>query len=73
MAMEYLNSGKSKLKNVQENIEKAKNVIRPLLIQCRPVTRDAEEPDPRKWPRNVCLKVGAALLIRFLAHKGIER
>lgn len=73
MAMEFINSGKSKLKNVQENIEQAKDVIRPLLIQCRPVIRNVDEQDPMNWPRSLYVEVDAALLIRFLAHKGIER
>lgn len=69
MAMEYINSWK----NTQKDIVKAKDVIRPLLIQCRPVTRNADEPDQKNWRRSPYLKVDAALLIRFLAHKGIER
>ena len=75
MAMEYLNSGTSNLSQIkatQERVEKAKDTIRPLLKQCRPVTREADK-KRKQWQVSPCLKVDAALLVRFLAHKGIER
>jgi CRISPR-associated protein Cmr2 len=69
MAMEYLNSGKSDLKTMNE----AKDRIRPLMIQCRPVTRNIEETDTTKWQRSERLEAGGALLVRFLSQKGVER
>lgn len=75
MAMEYLNSGKSDLngiKNTQERINKAKDRIRPLLEQCRPVIRDKDEPDRNQWKRSPRLEADGALLVRFLAQKGVE-
>lgn len=76
MAMEYLNSGKSNLssiKNAKERIDKAKDIIRPLLKQCRPVIRDKDISDSSKWARKKQLKADGALLVRFLAQKGVER
>ena len=76
MAMEYLNSGKSNLssiKNAKERIDKAKDVIRPLLKQCQPVIRNKDISDSSKWARKKQLKSDGALLVRFLAQKGVER
>jgi CRISPR-associated protein Cmr2 len=74
LAVDYLNSGKTKiseLKNAQERIDKAKDAIRPLLNQCVSVKRTAEK-EPKDWEYNSCLKADAALLVRFLAQKGVE-
>ncbi|MDA3875681.1 MAG: type III-B CRISPR-associated protein Cas10/Cmr2, partial [Halothiobacillus sp.] len=69
LAMEYLNSGKSKI----STREQARDFIRPLLIQCRPVIRDKDESDPEKWKKGGHqLEVDGALLVRFLAQKGVE-
>lgn len=72
MAMEYLNSGVAP-KGMP--MSAAEDFIRPLLKQCLSVKRkkegDAEpsfEVDPFKG-----LQADAALLVRFLAHKGIEK
>lgn len=79
MAMEYLNSGKSDvstLKNAKERIEEAKAIIEPLLTQCRPVTRlleDNKELPIEKWTRSKRLEADGALLVRFLAQKGVEK
>ena len=78
MAMEYLNSGKSDvsdLKNAKERIEKAKAIIAPLLSQCRPVTRllkDNKELPIGDWIPSKRLEADGALLVRFLAQKGVE-
>lgn len=75
MAMEYLNSGKSDvsdIKNAQERLNKAKDRVRPLLKQCRPVKRDKDEKNTEKWERNPRLEADGALLVRFLAQKGVE-
>jgi CRISPR-associated protein Cmr2 len=74
LAVDYINSGKTKiseLKNAQERIDKAKDAIRPLLNQCIPVKRTAEK-EQQDWEYNSCLKADAALLVRFLAQKGVE-
>lgn len=72
MAMEYLNSGVA-----PENMKmpEAEAFIRPLLEQCLSVKRkvnNAQKPsyivDPFKG-----LQADAALLVRFLAQKGIEK
>ncbi|ANJ66663.1 type III-B CRISPR-associated protein Cas10/Cmr2 [Halothiobacillus diazotrophicus] len=66
LAMEYLNSGKSRLTTRGE----ARQFIQPLLEQCTPVIRDPDEPKPERWGRMV-READAALLVRFLAHKGV--
>lgn len=78
MAMEYLNSGKSDLsdiKNAKERMSKAQDRIHPLLKQCYPVKRELVEGKalPKKgWPVSTRLEVDGALLLRFLAQKGVE-
>lgn len=75
MAMEYLNSGKSDLssiKNAQERLDKAKDRVRPLLKQCRPVVRNKDK-SVDQWQPSSCLEADGALLVRFLAQKGVER
>lgn len=75
MAMEYLNSGKSDLsniKNAKEKMDKACDRVRPLLKQCRPVKRNKDENNSDQWKREPCLTVDGALLVRFLAKKGVE-
>ncbi len=69
MCMEYLNSGASKINTMQE----AKAIIEPLLEQCRRVTRNIKIDAPDNWERSPFLRVDGALLVRFLAHKGVER
>lgn len=73
MAMEYLNSGKSDLssiKNAQERMDKAKDRVYPLLKQCRPFMRDKDKNECKPSER---LEADGALLVRFLAQKGVER
>lgn len=73
MCMEYLNSGKTAAKTMQD----AKEIIQPLLTQCRLVCREESTFSTGQSPKyDYCtsdfLKVDAALLVRFLANKGIE-
>jgi len=71
MAMEYLNSGASDAKNM----EAARFIITPLLEQCRPKKRIPSKTEAGKFdfePSHRC-EADAALLVRFIAHKGIER
>lgn len=75
MAMEYLNSGKSDLssiKNAQERINRARDRIRPLLNQCRPVIRNKDIDNSSEWKKSPKLQADGALLVRFLAQKGVE-
>ena len=68
LAMEYLNSGKSDLKTMDQ----AKDRLRPLLTQCRPVIRDKDQQDSTQWKRSERLEGDGALLVRFLAQKGMD-
>lgn len=71
LAVDYLasgiNEGCKKLK-----IKDAKDIIQPLLEQCRPVTRHKNE-SAVNFSISNRLEVDGALLVRFLAHKGVER
>lgn len=69
MAAEYLASGVAET----GSLDKARKIIRPLLEQCRPVIRDQTQENPAKWKKSTCLNADGALLVRFLAQKGVER
>jgi CRISPR-associated protein Cmr2 len=74
LAVDYINSGKTRisdLKNAKERIDKAQDAVRPLLNQCMPVKRIADK-EQVHWQYSSCLKADAALLVRFLAQKGVE-
>jgi CRISPR-associated protein Cmr2 len=47
-------------------------LIQPLLEQCRPCKRLLDKPK-EAWPRSKKLKADGALLVRFLATKGLEQ
>ena len=69
MAMEYLNSGLAE-KGLAKNV--AEDRIAPLLEQCRPHVRvvdDHGNAHPIDSRRHT---VDGALLVRFLAQKGVE-
>lgn len=68
MAMEYLNSGAATAKTMGE----AREIVQPLLDQCRPVVRDKTKPK-EEWEKSEYLEADGALLVRFLAQKGVER
>lgn len=81
MAMEYLNSGVAQANQIK-TMEQARKIVRPLLEQCRHVVRaiDYQGDTKTKPPKTCCeteakygFRADAALLVRFLAHKGIER
>lgn len=65
MCMEYLNSGKTTVKTMAQ----AREHIKRLLEQCRQVRRDVNG----KIVKESFLFADGALLVRFLAQKGIER
>jgi len=76
MTMEYLNSwGSSKNKD----FAKASGVVEKLLTQCLPLKRELEKANqPDSWnPINGegvnIWEADGALLVRFLAHKGVEK
>ena len=58
--------------NRQWELSDAKNRIAPLLAQCRPVMRDVNQSSPAQWQRSEQLLADGALLVRFLATKGVE-
>jgi CRISPR-associated protein Cmr2 len=80
MAMEYLNSGVAKANHIK-TMEQARGIIKPLLTQCRHAVRKVDyQGDTKSKPQigyeveaKYGFKADAALLVRFLAHKGIER
>ncbi len=71
MAMEYLNSGVAKAKGIK-GMDKAREIIEPLLVQCRPRYRDKTKPKDQ-WTEDARLHADGALLVHFLAKKGVER
>ncbi len=68
MAAEYLNSGAAKVKKM----DAARDIVRPLLEQCRPIIRD-KTTDRVEWKKSSRFDADGALLVRFLAQKGVER
>ena len=70
LAVDYVNSADNREK---VSIEQAHSIIKPLLEQCRAVKRSLDESDSNKWERSHVLKADAALLVRFLIQKGVER
>lgn len=58
------------------SLAQAKQKIKPLLEQCRPQQRclqDGKALDRSQWKKSSHLKVDGALLVRFLATKGLEQ
>lgn len=74
LAVDYLASGINEGRQPKLTLPDAKRIIQPLLEQCRPVIRHSEELDENKRfkPSNR-LEPDGALLVRFLARKGVER
>lgn len=71
MAMEYLNSGESTVSDMSS----ARDMVRPLMEQCQYVVRELKDSGEVSykvdWDRG--FSADGALLVRFLANKGIER
>ena len=67
LAMEYIDSGLSETKDMQ----KAKEILQPLLDQCQPERRHKNEVGEIEW-QSIMPNPGAAMLVRFLAQKGAE-
>lgn len=75
LATTYLSSGVHEGRTTKITLFQAKELVEPLLRQCRPQERktDLQGENPVfavKQPK--CLEPDGALLVRFLAHKGIE-
>lgn len=76
LAMDYLASGVNETTQEVDKLtmQKAKEIIDPLLKQCTPVVRNSAETYKSKWTRlRLERSSDAALLVRFLANKGVER
>jgi len=70
MTMEYLNSwGSTKNKDAKS----AESTVEKLLKQCRPMQRVVKDGNETLQPANNTLKADGALLVRFLAHKGVGK
>lgn len=70
LAVDYLASEPAKQDGKSITIEQAKSIIEPLLTQCRPVKRDKS--NKAEWEKKGIPSADAALVVRFLAHKGVE-
>jgi CRISPR-associated protein Cmr2 len=69
LAVDYVNSADNR---ERVNMKIARSAIQPLLRQCRAVTRDLKEPNANNWKKSPRLTVDGALLVRFLAQKGVQ-
>ena len=72
LAVDYLASGINEGRRDKLKIKDAEALIQPLLEQCRPVTRHKHEGVVNFSVSNR-LEADGALLVRFLACKGVER
>lgn len=70
LAVDFVNSADNR-KTL--DMKAARDFIEPLLVQSRAVTRDLLQEDSSKWDRSNKVCADAALLVRFLAHKGVEQ
>jgi CRISPR-associated protein Cmr2 len=69
LAADFVNSADNRDKIT---IEEARTAIAPLLQQCRAVIRKLDMP-AANWPHSKMLKADGALLVRFLAQKGLNQ
>jgi CRISPR-associated protein Cmr2 len=72
LAVDYLASGVNDGRRDKLKITEAEALIKPLLEQCRPVTRDNNNGTVTFTTSN-CLEPDGALLVRFFAQKGVEK
>ena len=70
LAVDYLASGINEGRKLK--IKDAEKIIQPLLEQCRPVVRHKKE-STVSFSISNRLEPDGALLVRFLARKGVER
>lgn len=71
MAAEYYSSGLCESYSGNK-MEHARAVVRPLLKQCRPIYRQLDEQGGAQFTPQENLSADAALLVRFLAQKGVS-
>ncbi len=71
LAVDYLASGVNDGRRDKLTLAEAEQLIKPLLAQCCPVTRDNQEGRVTFTSSNR-LEPDGALLVRFLAQKGVE-
>ncbi|MCD6460472.1 type III-B CRISPR-associated protein Cas10/Cmr2 [bacterium] len=71
MAMEYVVSHVAGQDKKEICLSQARNIVKPLLQQCRRVIREPEK-ERDDWEKSKRLEVDGALLVRFLARKGVE-
>lgn len=72
LAADYIASGPARESGKAATLACAKEIVGPLFDQCRPVVRTADIDDPVQWTRKKP-EADGALLVRFLAQKGVER
>lgn len=73
MAAEYFSSGMcDQHYKPSQRLEHARAVVKPLLTQCRPVYRALDADNSVTWDEAKDIKGDAALLVRFLAQKGVN-
>ena len=72
LAVDYLASGINKDRKPKLTLPDAERIIQPLLEQCRPKFRHKNESGVSFSTSNR-LEADGALLVRFLARKGVER
>lgn len=71
LAVDYLASGVNDGRRDKLKLADAKRLIAPLLEQCRPVKRE-QNGNQVDYLKSQRLEPDAALLVRFLAQKGVE-
>ncbi|HOW77511.1 MAG TPA: type III-B CRISPR-associated protein Cas10/Cmr2 [Candidatus Competibacteraceae bacterium] len=71
LAVDYLASGINEGRQPKLTLPDAKRLIQPLLQQCRPVAR-SRSGDAVNFMTSNRLEADGALLVRFLARKGVE-
>ncbi|SFV88890.1 CRISPR-associated RAMP Cmr2 [hydrothermal vent metagenome] len=73
IAVDYLQSGKTEITSpkASERMALAEQTVQPLITQCIPVIREADK-EKSAWQKKP-LEADGALLIRFLAQKGVEK
>jgi CRISPR-associated protein Cmr2 len=72
MAADYLSSGLcDKIKNKNQRLFHARKVVAPLIDQCLPRFRDATNPGNPQYKEVGTINPDGAMIVRFLAYKGI--
>ncbi len=75
LASEYAGSGLCRhITDPAERLAHASRMVEPIYRQCRRVNRDADRPatDPARFKVSQEVQADGALLLRFLATKGVD-